>query len=478
VNADISTRVAISTDELPWVARDGIEERVFETRDAARTAIVRVPPGGSVMIPGDHALDVLVLAGALRDGGVGTYVHDSASTRLVSDTGCTLFVKQRPVRGSNRVVVAASALSFGPFDARGVAELELHADPNVRIVMMRFAPGAAIARHQHALAEELFVLAGDLRDEHGTYAKHWWVRQPPGSTHAVRSETGCTTLVFVERARRDETEVAAEQLLARGRYRVDAVLSRSEHCTVVAATIPSTTRRVALKILRHGRVRPALVTMLFLEGARGLSLVRSAHVVSLYDFGMLEGGEPYLAMELVDGKPLAPCLAPDLAVEYGLQACAALDAVHAAGFVHRNVQPAHLIASRSADGSALVKLVSFTSIKQMPRDKPAGVTMVARIGSPAYMSPEQIAPSRDVDARSDVWSLGVTLYQLVTGQLPFVARSIDELATKIAEVPHPRLAGAPPALAAVIDRCLAKNRAHRFASAAELGTALSDCRGN
>ena len=213
----------------------------------------------------------------------------------------------------------------------------------------------------------------------------------------------------------------------------------------------------------------------FMTEAHLLGIAASPHVVAVRDLGVLDDGPHYLVMELVDGAPPRGPLAPALVVDIAAQACEGLAALHMRGIVHRDIKPANLLIATRPDGGPLLKLVSFGVALQLPaRSLPRGGVLV---GSPPYMPPEQVVGSRVLDPRADVWAMGVTLYELITGRLPFYGDTMPDLAAAICSSMYaPIGTDASPALAAVIDRCLAKERDKRFASAAELGAALATCR--
>jgi serine/threonine-protein kinase len=190
-------------------------------------------------------------------------------------------------------------------------------------------------------------------------------------------------------------------------------------------------------------------------------------------------------MELLDGADLSQLrrrvgrlLVPD-AVEYVLQACEGLVEAHAAGIVHRDLKPQNLFVTRRMNGAPLVKILDFgiskatgaAAVGQMNLTDSATV-----LGSPLYMSPEQMRSARSVDARSDIWALGVILYELLAGKVPFDGETVTELCLKVViekETPVSDLRGDVPAqLAEVVHRCLAKEPNERFASVAALADAL------
>jgi serine/threonine-protein kinase len=199
--------------------------------------------------------------------------------------------------------------------------------------------------------------------------------------------------------------------------------------------------------------------------------------------GTLESGAPYLVMEYLDGQDLSSLvksrggLPIAEAVEYLLQACEGLAEAHAMGIVHRDLKPANLFLVRRSDGRFSVKVLDFGISKVTgPGSEVALTSTNMAMGSPLYMSPEQIRSAKSVDHRSDQWALGVILYELLAGRAPFGGETIPEVSVKIAMEPPPPLSAArgdvPPALEAVILRCLEKDRERRFANVADLAQAL------
>ena len=266
-----------------------------------------------------------------------------------------------------------------------------------------------------------------------------------------------------------------------GKYRVERVLGQGGMGVVVAATHLALDQLVALKfMLPQATSQPDAVAR-FLREARAAVRLRSQHVGRVLDVGTLENGAPYIVMEYLDGEDLGSVLERqgslplEQAVGYVLQAIDALAEAHAAGIVHRDLKPANLFLTRQNDGSPLVKVLDFGISKVSLGNE--GLTATSTImGSPSYMSPEQLRASRDADARSDQWSLGVILYQLVSGQVPYSADSMPELCVRILTDPLPPLLQVapqiPPGFATVVERCLEKDRNRRFANVAELALAL------
>jgi serine/threonine-protein kinase len=262
-----------------------------------------------------------------------------------------------------------------------------------------------------------------------------------------------------------------------GKYRVERVLGRGGMGVVIAAHHLDMDERVAIKFLEHQDARAA---DRFLREARAAARLRSPHVARVFDVGRRAGAAPYIVMECLVGEDLGerlmrdgPMDAEDVA-DYVLQACDALAEAHALGIVHRDLKPANMFLARGADGLDIVKVLDF-GIAKLPG---TGLTQTqSLLGSPAYMSPEQLESSRDVDARADIWSLGIILYQLLTGELPFRAETALQLALLVREKePAPLEAcgiAIPPAIAAVVKKCLAKEPHARYRDIASFAEALS-----
>jgi len=262
--------------------------------------------------------------------------------------------------------------------------------------------------------------------------------------------------------------------LVDGKYRIDRELGQGGMGVVVAATHTTLGTRVALKCMNERVDGDTISTERFLREARAAAQLRSEHICRVLDVGEHDGS-PYIVMELLEGTDLGRVvkkrqLDPERAVDYVRQACIGLAEAHASGIIHRDLKPENLFLVRRDDGSQLVKLLDF-GVAKAPDSKGLTGTM-QMIGSPLYMSPEQIVSSRDVDTRSDVWSLGVILYRLISGRLPFTGINAAELALNICEEPMPPIANVPEGLLAVIARCLEKSPANRFASVEALAIAL------
>jgi serine/threonine-protein kinase len=251
-----------------------------------------------------------------------------------------------------------------------------------------------------------------------------------------------------------------------GRFRIDDILGVGGMGIVVAATHLDLRNRVAIKLMRDELLDSPAIIERFMREARAVVQLHTEHVCKVLDVARLTTGAPYIVMELLQGIDLARTilsrpLATTIAVEYVMQACIALAEAHAAGIVHRDLKPANLFVTRRRDGRPLIKVLDF-GIAKPGAGSDAGLTHTrVMLGSPGYMSPEQLESPRDVDARTDIWALGVTLYQLLSARLPFSAPSQTEVAIKIAGEP-PAPIDLDPALGAILGRCLEKTPDQRY----------------
>jgi serine/threonine protein kinase len=268
----------------------------------------------------------------------------------------------------------------------------------------------------------------------------------------------------------------AGQILA-DKYRVDYQLGEGGMGIVLAVTHMHLGTQVALKLLRKEMAQGAIVDR-FLREARASAQLRSENVCRVSDVGVLEGGVPYIVMEMLVGQDLMAVLRTNgpmpvmVAAEYILQACVGVAEAHAAGIVHRDLKPGNVMWTQRPDGTTLIKVLDF-GVAKAPEGVNFSLTQTSNIiGSPGYMSPEQLKSSKDVDARSDIWSLGIMLYELISGRPPWNGESITELALRVAMDPMPPLVGVGP-FELVIARCLEKDPAKRFQSVAELAAALA-----
>jgi serine/threonine-protein kinase len=274
-----------------------------------------------------------------------------------------------------------------------------------------------------------------------------------------------------------------------GKYRVDRIIGVGGMGVVVAATHLQIHEKYAIKVLLPKLAKDAETVERFLREARAAVRIKSEHIARVTDVGRGDGGAPYIVMEYLEGRDLGDLLAEHGplpvtdAIEYVLQACEGIAEAHALGIVHRDLKPSNLFLTRRSDGVPFVKVLDFGISKSSSEqlggpESPVLTDTKAVFGSPAYMSPEQIRSAKSVDVRSDVWTLGVVLHELLTGRTPFVAETVGGLLSAIAADEPERLSAlrpdASPDLEAVILRCLAKKPAERFASVAELAGALAE----
>ena len=283
------------------------------------------------------------------------------------------------------------------------------------------------------------------------------------------------------------TEEPSEGELIAGKYRVERTLARGGMGAVYLARHVELDERVALKMmLPEAAKNPDAVTR-FMREARAAVKIKSQHVVRVTDVGMLESGLPYMAMEYLEGADLRDILTErgrlplEEAAEYMLQALEALAEAHARGIVHRDLKPGNIFLTRRRDGTPVVKVLDFGISKVITGTLATSDPLTknaALMGSPLYMSPEQMKASRNVDMRADIWAVGVMFYELLTGDVPFKGDSLPELCAVIVldgATPKARdiVPELPEEVDALIAGCLARKREERFANAAEVARALA-----
>lgn len=269
-----------------------------------------------------------------------------------------------------------------------------------------------------------------------------------------------------------------------GKYVVERVVGAGGMGVVVAARHEELDRRVALKFLLPAAARAGDAKARFLREARAAVGLKSEHVARVLDVGTLESGAPYIVMEYLEGSDLRDLverrgpLPTEEAVDYVLQAAEAVAEAHALGIVHRDLKPANLFVTARNDGTAMVKVLDFgiSKVLQTTASADHGLTGTDVVmGSPSYMSPEQIRSAKHVDTRTDIWALGVVLYELLTATPPFDGDNVATLSAQIcmdaaAPIEAP---GVPEGLSAVVMRCLEKAPEARYQNLAELAVALA-----
>jgi eukaryotic-like serine/threonine-protein kinase len=273
------------------------------------------------------------------------------------------------------------------------------------------------------------------------------------------------------------------------KYEIVKVIGSGGMGYVVSATHIELGHQVALKFLRPELLVHRDLVARFVKEARTAVMIKSEHVARVFDVGTLPEAGPFIAMELLEGQDLGRvvsdrgALPVEAAIDYILQACEALATAHSLGIVHRDIKPENLFLSRSVPGVDVIKVLDFGISKLTLPEAPtpqgsrrATVRSTSAVGSPTYMSPEQIRAVDDVDARADVWALGCVLYELLSGVPAFDAPSLTQLAAKILERPPAPLRSVnpdlPPDLEWVVSHCLGKDPTKRFQNVGELAAAL------
>ncbi len=265
-------------------------------------------------------------------------------------------------------------------------------------------------------------------------------------------------------------------LLVAGKYRIERVIGEGGMGVVVAATHEGLDQKVAIKFLAPEAIRNAEVVERFMREAKVAAKVKSEHVARVSDVGRIDGATPFIVMEYLEGSELAGLidaqtpLPIDEVCEIGLQACEALAEVHAAGIVHRDLKPSNLFVTRRADGSPNLKLLDFgiSKFTTSPGDDGADPALTATatvMGSPSYMSPEQLKSTKEVDARTDVWSLGAVIYEALTGKPAFRGETVPQVVAMIASeepaTPSGIRSEIPPDLETAVLACMVKNADQR-----------------
>jgi eukaryotic-like serine/threonine-protein kinase len=273
-----------------------------------------------------------------------------------------------------------------------------------------------------------------------------------------------------------------------GKYQVVRALGSGGMGIVVAARHKQLGEKVAIKFLHPRMVEDEQAVARFLREARAAARIKSEYIARVHDVGTLPDGGPYMVMEFLEGGDLTAWIKQKSpvpvaqAVDFVLQACVGVAEAHMLGIVHRDLKPSNLFCVRRADGQVAIKVLDFGISKMSDRDASAGEAALtatsAAMGSPLYMSPEQMRSARDVTAAADLWALGVVLYELLVGTPPFIGRSVTEIAVNVATQTPASIAtvrpDAPPGLEAVILRCLRKDPRARYGNVGELALALAE----
>jgi serine/threonine-protein kinase len=274
--------------------------------------------------------------------------------------------------------------------------------------------------------------------------------------------------------------------LVDGKYRIERLLGKGGMGAVYTARHELLAQTVALKVVLPEIAANQEVVSRFINEARSVATIESDHVARVIDVGRLGDGTPYMVMEFLAGCDLDEYLArrgplpPETIADFLLEALDGVAHAHALGIVHRDLKPANLFLSQKPGRPSRVKVLDFGIAKALegsPLAASNATSTKSILGSPAFMAPEQLRSSRRVDARADIWSIGVIAYQLSTGRLPYDSEDVGGLFASILEDPalpprqvRPEL---PEAFEAIVLRCLAKRPDERFQSALALATALA-----
>ena len=271
-----------------------------------------------------------------------------------------------------------------------------------------------------------------------------------------------------------------------GRYEIDGLAGDGGMAVVFSARHVHLNERFAVKVLRPAYAANPNIVSRFLQEARAAAQLRSDYVCRVFDVGIHQD-MPYIVMELLEGEDLRDYLyrvqsaSAEEAVEFIIQACEGLAEAHAAGLVHRDIKPENLFLTVRRDGWRTVKLLDF-GISKLIDPETLNTTLRRHVdtkdllGTPHYMAPECIRSSKDAGPMSDIWAMGVVLYELLSGKLPFPGTTVTEISASILETePESLLAinpELPPELVELVHWCLAKQPELRVTSASELAVQL------
>lgn len=270
-----------------------------------------------------------------------------------------------------------------------------------------------------------------------------------------------------------------------GKLTVERELGRGGLGAVYIVHHTLTHHRRALKLLHPQFREDKVVVERFLREASAAGRIGNPHIVETYDAGFLDDGAPFLLMELLSGQPLAEHLRDRGRLDVGetatlmMQCCDGLGAAHAAGIVHRDIKPDNLFVTQRG-GQPFLKVLDFgiSKFDTVLTGASPVTSENAAIGTPLYMAPEQLRGEKDLDARADIYALGIVAYECLAGGTPYDATSFAELAVKVLGGRPPRLETLrpelPPALCEVVHRAIALSPAARYASATELSAAFAN----
>ncbi len=260
--------------------------------------------------------------------------------------------------------------------------------------------------------------------------------------------------------------------LIQSRYRLIRPLGSGASGAVWHARNELIDRDVALKIMRPDVAEDAVALQRFFNEAKASGRVRSPSIVEILDLGQAEDGSPFLVFELLEGEGLDEKLrregtiAPEPLLEMFVGVAKALEIAHANGIIHRDLKPANIFIGKNAQGQPVAKILDFGISKVFDTGHNFTLTRTGTVvGSPAYMSPEQAGGREDIDGRADIWSLGIVMYEALTGTLPHQAANYNALMVRIltqdSDPVMTRKTDLPPSVCAIVDACLKRERDER-----------------
>ena len=248
-------------------------------------------------------------------------------------------------------------------------------------------------------------------------------------------------------------------------------------CGSISRNIPLIGKQVALKVIHNDLSANKEVITRFFNEARAANQIGNEHIVSIHDFGQTDDGQHFYIMEYLEGRTLAQALGdtqvmrPERVLHIAAQLAAGLSAAHTVGIIHRDLKPDNIMVLNRLGDADFVKILDFGLAKVLDsQNKLTAIGVV--LGTPQYMSPEACESRQDIDHRCDIYSVGILMFQMLCGQVPFVGESMGEVlvkqVTQLPPAPRALNPSIPPSVEQIVLRCLAKDRAVRFQTMAEL----------
>ncbi|MCA9677947.1 MAG: serine/threonine protein kinase, partial [Myxococcales bacterium] len=269
-----------------------------------------------------------------------------------------------------------------------------------------------------------------------------------------------------------------------GQYRIVDVVGQGGMAEVYVGEHEVVQHRVAIKVVHSRHVGDRRMAQRLIYEARAVAAIRHPGIVEFYDFGCADDGRPYIVMELLQGETLAARLERgplpvDQAVAFARQMASALGAAHGHGIIHRDLKPANifLVADPDVPFGERAKILDFGIAKHITGRREEITATGMMIGTPAHMSPEQCRGDKEIDGRADVYALGVLLFHMVTGKLPFDGLETSEIVSRHLYEQCPAATAVNPAVPETVSRviawCMTKDRQRRCPAMDELTSALT-----